>query len=230
MEREIVLSSYLNNSSASNKPANFVTNFDGPIILDSNYEYVVGLNRIIYMSFTWFNVNPGYNNQKIKYSSDGGSTWKELTFPAGVYDYVNMNAFLKYETVIKSDGKDDEYPITLEFQTSTFRVLTKLKANYQLDLTGSNFHDLVGFDKVILKDVENYGSRMPNLSQDTEMLNIHCDLVNTSLVDGVDTDVIYSFSTPILKLSYSFTMEPWRVTFNPVNKNTISRIRIYNRW
>jgi len=71
---------------------------------------------------------------------------------------------------------------------------------------------------------------MPNLSQDTEMLNIHCDLVNTSLVDGVDTDVIYSFSTPILKLSYSFTMEPWRVTFNPVNKNTISRIRIYNRW
>jgi len=137
---------------------------------------------------------------------------------------------LKNETVIESEGKKDEYPITLEFQTSTFRVLIKLKTNYQLDLTGSNFHDLVGFDKVILKDVENYGSRMPNLSQDTEMLNIHCDLVNTSLVDGVDTDVIYSFSTPILKLSYSFTMEPWRVTFNPVNKNTISRIRIYNRW
>ena len=112
MEREIVLSSYLNDSSASNKPANFVTNFDRPMIFDSNYEYVVGLNRIINTSFTWFNVNPGYN-QKIKYSSDGGSTWKELTFPAGVYNYVNMNAFLKNETVIKSDGEDDEYPITL---------------------------------------------------------------------------------------------------------------------
>ena len=68
---------------------------------------------------------------------------------------------------------------------------------------------------------------MPDMSQDTEMLNINCDLVNTSLIDGVDIDIIYSFSTSILKPSYSFTMEPRGVTFNPVNKNTISRIRIY---
>jgi len=59
------------------------------------------------------------------------------------------------------------------------------------------------------------------------MLKIHCDLVNTSLVDGVDTDIIYTFSTTILKPSYSFTMEPRRVTFNPVNKNTIVRIKMY---
>jgi len=63
MEREIVLSSYLNNSSTNNTPANFVTNFDRPIVLDSNHEYMVDLNRIINMSFTWFNINPGCNNQ-----------------------------------------------------------------------------------------------------------------------------------------------------------------------
>jgi len=96
-----------------------------------------------------------------------------------------------------------------------------LKTGYQLDLTESNFHELIGFDKVILKDADNYGSRMPDLSQDTEMLSIHCDLVNTSLVDGVDTDIIYSFSTSVLKPSFSFTMEPRRV-----NKNIISSIRI----
>jgi len=211
MEREIVLSSYLNDSNANNTLANFVTNFDRPIILDSNHEYMIGLNRIIKMSFTWFNVNPGYHNQKIRYSADGGSSWKDVTLPSGVYNYINLDLFLKNETVIKSEGKKDEYPITLEFQHSTFRVLTKLKTSYQLDLTQSNFH--VGFDK----DAENYGSRMPNLSQDTEMLNIHCDLVNTSLVYGVDTNIIYSFSTSILKPSFSFTMEPRRVTFNPVN-------------
>jgi len=106
MEREIVLSSYLNNSSANNAQANFVTNFTRPIILDSNHEYTVGLNRIINMSFTWFNVNPGYNNHKIKYSSDGGSTWKERTFPSGVYNYINLNMFLKDNTIIKSDDGD----------------------------------------------------------------------------------------------------------------------------
>ena len=80
----------------------------------------------------------------------------------------------------------DKHPIILKFQYSTYRVLIKLKTGYQLDLTQSNFHELVGF----LKDAENYGSRMPDLSQDTEMLNIHCDLVNISLVNGGDTDII----------------------------------------
>ena len=67
---------------------------------------------------------------------------------------------------------------------------------------------------------------MPNLSQDTDILNVHCDLVNESLVDGEETDIIYSFSTSVLRPSYSFTLEPQRVTFNPVNKTTISSIRI----
>ena len=67
---------------------------------------------------------------------------------------------------------------------------------------------------------------MPNLSQDTDILNVHCDLVNESLVDGEETDIIYSFSTSVLRPSYSFTLELQRVIFNPVNKTTISSIRI----
>ena len=99
--------------------------------------------------------------------------------------------------------------------------------NYQLDLTTSNFYDLIGFDKKVLKDRINVGPRVPNLSQDTGILNIHCNLINQSLVDGQDSDVAYSFSTSVLRPSYSFTLEPRRVTYNPVNKNTISSIRIY---
>ena len=68
---------------------------------------------------------------------------------------------------------------------------------------------------------------MPNLAQNTEILNVHCDLVNDSLVDGFQSDIIDSFGTRDLRQSYSFTKEPRRITFNPVNKNTISSIRIY---
>ena len=57
MEREIVLSSYSVKNKDNNKPENFVTEFVRPIILDSNHEYMIGLNRIINMSFTWFNIN-----------------------------------------------------------------------------------------------------------------------------------------------------------------------------
>ena len=102
-----------------------------------------------------------------------------------------------------------------------------MKENYQLDLTKSDFYELIGYDKKIIKDKVSIGPRVPNLSQDAEILNVHCDLVNTSLVDGVESDIIYSFSTSILKPSYSFEREPIRVTYNPLNKNTISSIRIY---
>ena len=202
--------------------------FDIPIMLDSNYQYTVGLNRIINMSFTWFNVNSSYKNQLIKYSSDNGSTFKEITFPAGVWNYTDFNTFFKdIMKIVKDGANNNEYPITLEFDNTTFRVTITLAQNYQLDLTSSNFNDLVGFDNEVLKSQSNIGLKVPNLSQDTDILNIHCDLINDSLVDGQDTDILYSFSTSVLRPSYSFTIEPRRVTFNPINSNNTSSIRVY---
>ena len=87
---------------------------------------------------------------------------------------------------------------------------------------------MIGFNKQILTNAENISDYIPaNLSQDREILNIHCDLISQSLVDGDETDIIYSFSTSTLTPSYSFTHEPLRVQYNPVNKNTINTIRIY---
>ena len=223
MDREIVLLSYVVKATAGNTPENFTTKFTRPIVLDDNEEYVVGLNRIVNMSFTWFNINPGYENQLIKYSSDGGKTFSDISFPAGVWNYTDINAHIKKAT---AQGKD-EFPISLEFNETTFRVTISLKTGYQLDMAVSNFPDLLWFDKVILSNAVNVGSKVPNLSQDTDILNVHCDLVNESLVDGQDTDIIYSFCTSVLRPSYSFTLEPRRVTFNPVNKRSISSIRIY---
>lgn len=66
------------------------------------------------------------------------------------------------------------------------------------------------------------------MGQDTNMLNILCDLVNTSLVDGVDTDIIYSLSTSLLTPhSASLWNHGRSVTFKSVNKNAISSIRVY---
>ena len=228
MDREIVLSSYSVKDEGNNTPQDFITKFNRSLILDSNYQYAVGLNRIINMSFTWFNVNSSYGNQLIKYSSDNGSTFHEIIFPAGVWNYTDFNTYIKDITkIVKSGASDNDYPITLTFNDTTFRVTVTLANNYQLDLTASNFNELIGFDKKILKSGNNVGPRVPNLSQDTDILNIHCDLINDSLVDGQDTDIIYSFSTSVLQPSYSFTIEPRRVTFNPVNKNNIDSIRIH---
>ena len=221
MEREIVLTSY-NNKSGKNKPSDFTTRSVQPITLDKNRQYVIGLNRIINMSFTWFNVNSSLNNQKLKYSKDNGTSFTEIELPAGVWSYED------FDNYIKSLTKDNNtYPITLEFDKTIFRVEITLANNYQLDLRESNFNELIGFNKALLTSGTHVGAKVPNLSQDTDLLNIHCDLINESMVDGQETDIIYSFSTSVIQPSYSFTLEPQRVTFSPVNKSRISTIRIY---
>ena len=87
MEREIVLFPCSVKNKGNNKPGNFITKFTRPIVLHNNHEYTFGLNRIINMSFTWFNINAGYGNQLIRFSSDSGSNLTNITFPLGVWNY-----------------------------------------------------------------------------------------------------------------------------------------------
>ena len=226
MQRQLVLSSHSINKSRSNKPSDFTIKYTEPIKLDPNRQYELGLDRIISMSFTWFNITSELDNQKIKYSSDGGNVWKNITFPPGTWNYVDFNDFIKEQTKTKT-GVETSYPITLEFNNTTFKTVITLASNYQLDLRTSNFGDLIGFNKQILTSSENIGDYTPNLSQDTEILNIHCDIISESLVDGDETDIIYTFGTNDLTPSYAFTKEPLRVQYNPVNKNMINTMRIY---
>ena len=86
---------------------------------------------------------------------------------------------------------------------------------------------VIGFDSKILKDEINVGVRLPNISEDTDVLNVHRDLISESLVDGQETDIVFSFGTGTLQSSYNFVMEPQHVYFNPVNKTSISSIRVY---
>ena len=179
------------------------------------------------MFFTWTNVNSGNNNQKIAFSKDNGKTFTDIDFAQGVWTYNDLDNYIKEKTkIIDSEGNED-YPITLTFDKPTFRVIITLASDYQLDLTKSNFNKLIGYDKVTLKDERNIGVKIPNLTQDTDVLHIHCDLTSTSLVDGEESDIIYSFGTTNLRAYYGFVLEPRRVIFNPVNKTSISSIRIY---
>ena len=154
-------------------------------------------------------------------------TWTDIDFAQGVWTYHDLDHYIKEETKTKNSEGKEHYPITLTFDDPTFRVNITLETNYQLDLTKSDFNELTGYDKKILKDEMNIGARVPNFTQDTDVLNIHCDLISNSLVDGVESDIFFSFGTSILRASYGFVLVPRRVIFNPVNKASISSIRIY---
>ena len=153
MERQLVLSSHSVKKQGKNKPSDFTIKYNEPIRLNPNKTYVLGLDRIITMSFTWFNINSDLKNQLIKYSSDGGKTWKDINFPPGTWNYVDFNDHIKEETKTGT-ASNPSYPITLEFDNTTYKTIITLAANYQLDLRPSNFNDLIGFRRS--KDLEKH--------------------------------------------------------------------------
>jgi len=158
MEREIALSIFPVRDVKGNRPGDFRTKFSPEIDLsDKNASYYLAFNRIIHMAFSWTNINSGYNNQKIAFGKDAGRTFTDINFTQGVWYYKDINNYIKEKTkTVDGDGKE-VYPINLTFDEPTFRVIITL--DYRLDLTKSNFNNLIGFDKEIIDNEVNIGNK-----------------------------------------------------------------------
>ena len=90
----------------------------------------------------------------------------------GMYSYSDINDYIRQhmdQTSHHSTGSKGEkvYSINLTFILSTYRVLITLDGSYQLDLCGTDFGDLIGFDKKLVTKTE-YGTRLPNIKKSTD--------------------------------------------------------------
>ena len=109
MDRQLILSSHSVRNKNGNKPSDFIIKYINPIILDPNRQYEIGLDRIISMSFTWFNLTKELNNQKIRYSSDSGANWTEIIFNPGVWNYIDFDNLIKEKTKTGTSS-NPQYP------------------------------------------------------------------------------------------------------------------------
>ena len=118
------------------------------------------------------------------------------------------------------------YSINLTFILSTYRVLVSLSGDYQLDLRGTDFGDLIGFEKKIVTKTE-YGTKLPNITKSIDSLNINITAIKDSVLNGVNTNTIAVIPTDNLTRSFPFTFEPMRQLYCPVSTNIISEMRVY---
>ena len=45
---------------------------------------------------------------------------------------------------------EEKYPLNIQFVLSSYRVIIELDSNYQFDFRGTEFGDLLGFNKKII--------------------------------------------------------------------------------
>ena len=227
-ESAIHISSVKREKIGVNKPHDFLVKFNPPLKLDPQFRHFLALDRLS-MTYSWYNIRSSYGNNKIKYTHDG-TTWQTITFSDGMYSYSDINDYIHQYMVQKNHYVTDangvkKYAINLSFILSTYRVLITIDGNYQLDLRGRDFVDLIGFEKKLVTKTE-YGSKLPNITKSIDSLNINISAIKDSVVNGVNTNTIAVIPTDNLTRSYPFTFEPRRTLYCPVSSNTISEMHI----
>ena len=119
------------------------------------------------------------------------------------------------------------FHMNISFILSIYRVLLAFSDDkFQLDLRETNFGELIGFEKKLITKTE-YGTKLSNITNSIDILNINTNAIKDSIVDGVNTNTIAMIPTDNLTRSYPFTFEPRRTLYCPVSSNTISEMRIY---
>ena len=204
----------------------FTVKFNPPTELDSgNYKAV--LNRLITMSYSWYNVNAFYDNNKIRWRKKT-EAWQTLTFPNGMYDYKRIYTFLqKHIGKVDPADKDNDNIFTMYFDMSIYQVVISMHQSYELDFSQGDFAELLGYEKKILTGKKGYvGKFVPNITRGVDWVYLHCDLI-TRRTNNVTSNVLYSFSTTGLQVSYPFQKEPCWLEWQPVNKSYINEIRVW---
>jgi len=178
------------------------------------------------MSYSWYNVAERYGNNKIKWRKNTGD-WQTLMFPDGMYDYNGIKRFLLSKTGFIDPNDEDKGRIfDLYFDFTIYWVVILMAKDYELDLTEGGFASLLGFEKKVLKGETNFtGEMIPDITRSVDWVFLHCDLISRR-VNDVQNDVLYSFSTINLQVSYPFKKEPCRLECHPVNKTWIDSVRV----
>ena len=116
----------------NNTPSNFRTVYNNPLILDQGKRYLIGLDKITTMTYSWHNISKQYKNNIIRFGvlfpKDGGFdiTYYNIEFPSASFTYEDINEYIQEIFKINSKDKDKD-AIKLEFDLGRFKCRLSIK-------------------------------------------------------------------------------------------------------
>ena len=222
MDRPIFISSANRDKRGVSRPDHFTVKFTPALDLPTNQKHSLALDQLS-MTYSWHNITPEYNNNTVKYSHDGGKNWSTVKFSNGMFSYDDLNTFLA--DTIKQYAHDPKN-ITITFVLTTYKCLVELKNGYQLDLRGTKFGELIGFEPKIVTKTE-YGTKLPNITNSIDALHIRTSAISDSWVDGEKGDTLAVVTIANLKRSYPFHIQAHNKLFSPLKSPRVSEMTVY---
>ena len=143
-----------------------------------------------------------------------------------MYSYDDLSDYIN-GVINENDDQpsNDRVGIKIYFVLTSYRIVVELGNQWQLDLRNSTFGDLIGFEPQILTTTS-YSTKLPNITNSGDTININCDIVTDSITDGRYSNTIAMIPTDNLTRSYPFSFQPRRALFSPISKTIISELRV----
>ena len=99
MTLNLLLDSDLGRQKNGNQVSHDLTiNFNPPIYLDDQKSYKAALNKLVTMSYSWYNMAEPYDNNKIRWRKKS-EDWQTLTFPVGCIVTLTLTVFFRPTSV-----------------------------------------------------------------------------------------------------------------------------------
>ena len=205
MERAIHISSINREKTGENRPDNFMIKFNPPLNLNPDMKHSLAIDRLT-MTYSWYNIRSDYKNNTIKYTNYRGVNWYTITFKDGMHSYTDIDDYLHQYMEQKNHYTSDsqgnkKFHININSVLSTYRVLITFSDDkFQFDLRETHFGELIGFEKKLITKTE-YGTKLPNITNSIDVLNINTNAIKDSIVDGINTNTIAMIPTDNLTRS-----------------------------
>lgn len=185
--------------------------FNPPILLDDDHEYVMGL-----LSFESYNTIPNITKPKNVFQLTGRTP---IVLPEGAYEINDINNYIRSQ--LNPDNKEF---VELQGENSTMR--TTMKSSHDVDFTSDNsIGELLGFNKNIYKKNKwTTSENITNIMKINSIL-IHCNISLGSYKNGKPGHIIHQFF-PTVPSGYKIVESPNPVIYLPISTKTINNITI----
>ena len=224
---------YIDTTNINKSPSLYGTHSDFYVVMDSDGLILPNTNEnyialaTFNLNYTWNNIDSTkYGNNSIRYSSDNGTTFKTISFASGNYSYSDISNYIS--NYLESQG-DSKTGIQLYYVSSLKKIFIELETNYQVDFrSNKSFAKLLGFENSnAIITTSGYSNDVPDITNSIDNINVHCSLLNETILNGKESDLLYTFGISEYRIGYIIPIKEQNVlTFHKMNNYLVKRMRI----
>ena len=186
-------------------------NFNPPIYLDSESDYVIGL-----INFETFNAIPNIDekNNKLYY----GGKHEYIKIPSGSYEMEDINKYLQ--------EKFKENKIIFELAANNNTLKSTIRSSVDIIFKEGSIGDILGFKNQTIKgDGLVKESDFPAEIIKVNSLAIDCSIAEGSYLNGRPVHIIHQFF-PNVPPGFKIIEVPQNIIYFPVTVKVIDKITI----